>query len=146
MGRTVLAAVAAAAGFLGMAAPANAVVRVDVATACGDPFQCVTAECVANLVVRPTDRGAQLPHPDSVLVSGTAEASGSVAAATQVSCTVLQDGEPVGGCTATTPGQISPCAGWGSIDGDRGYAVCAEGAALWLGQGSSMATEYCETY
>lgn len=124
--------------------PAAALVATDMATACGDPFHCVSAECAASPGVRPTDREIEVPRPTSLTVSASAQAEGSVAAATTVTCVVKQDGDK-GGCSATLPGQASACVGEARVDLDEPYSVCVTGHVRWVGEGGTS-TQYCVEY
>lgn len=144
--RGFLAAALGALGVFGLTVRAEAVVAAHAAAACSAPLHCVTAECVAHAAVRPTDRAWEPPARGVALVTGSAQAEGSVAAATRITCVVTQDGKPAGGCNMRLPGQVSACVGWASVDVDRPYEVCAEGEAMWVDGGADAVTEICEKY
>lgn len=119
--------------------PAQAVADAGIAVACGDPFRCVEAVCVAH-VAAPAVGDESDAAEATVLISGSAHAQGAfVPASTQVTCVVSQGGQSRGGCTMRLPGGTATCVGTAQLDLDRQFEVCAQGSVLWVPDGETVA-------
>lgn len=116
--------------------PAQAVADAGVASACGDPFRCVTAECVAHVAAPAVSQGDGVSA--TVAISASAQAEGAaVPASTQVACVVFQGGDSRGGCTMRLPGGAAACVDTAEIDLEQPFRVCPQGAVLWVPNGET---------